>query len=341
MSPEVARCAVDFAFSFGAPKLQLGFFGGEPLIEWGLLVESTAQAQHLAERNGTELKKTVTTNGTLLSPDHVDWLADNGFYPALSLDGNRAMHDATRPFCNGRSSFDRTVKGLRLLKERFPEIEVIIVPDPANVEHMAESVQYLVEEEGVLRVSINPNFYTEWDDVSLGQWKAAFEQIGELYLKRHRSGEPFAMNFIDSKVITRLKNGYECRDRCNFGEREIAVAPSGRLYPCERLIGEDIDQAMSIGDIFNGFDEKKRASVLASRGNVNGECIGCEYRTRCMNWCCCINYTLTGAIDQTDGIVCFHERAAIEVADRVAGQLFEERNPAFLQRFYYEENVAD
>ena len=87
----------------------------------------------------------------------------------------------------------------------------------------------------------------------------------------------------------------------------------------------------------NGFDEPKRANVLKKRGNVDTECIGCEFRPRCMNWCCCINYALTGAIDETDGIVCFHERTAIKVADRVGSLLFEEKNPAFLNRFYYEE----
>ena len=35
-------------------------------------------------------------------------------------------------------------------------------------------------------------------------------------------------------------------------------------------------------------------------------------------------------------MVCFHERAAIAVADRVAAALFAEGNAAFLQRFYYE-----
>ena len=282
MSADTAQRAIDFAFSFNASKLQLGFFGGEPLIEWDLLQACTEQAEELAAQSGTTLQKTVTTNGTLLTESRVDWFHEHGFYPALSLDGNRAMHDATRPFCDGRSSFDATLRGLRLLRLKFPEVEVIVVPDPGNVEHLADSVRFLADEEQVLRISINPNFYTEWDEESLGIWRAAFEEIGDFYLARHRTGKPVAINFIDSKVITRLKNGYECRDRCNFGEREIAVAPSGRLYPCERLIGEDVDAAMSIGNVTDGFDEEKRENVLARRGNIDADCMGCEYRARCL-----------------------------------------------------------
>jgi len=158
MSAEIADRAIDFAFSFGAPKLQLGFFGGEPLIEWDLLQAAALRAEGKAQAADTELQKTVTTNGTLLTSDRVAWLREHDFYPALSLDGNRAMHDVTRPHCAGRSSFEATRRGLKLLQEWFPEVEVIVVPDPANVKHLAESVRFLVEEQQVLRISINPNF---------------------------------------------------------------------------------------------------------------------------------------------------------------------------------------
>jgi uncharacterized protein len=337
MAWETAEAALAFAFSFAAPRLQLGFFGGEPLLEWDLLVRCTERAEALSAAGGVELKPTVTTNATLLTAERVEWLHAHRFYPALSIDGDRAMHEGTRPFADGRSSYDACLHGLRLARESFPEIEVILVPDPTNVTHLAGGVRALADGEGVLRLSVNPNFYARWDEAALAALQAGFEALGDFYLERYRAGRPLALNVIDSKVITRLKNGYACRDRCNFGEREIAVAPSGRLYPCERLIGDDRDLAMCIGDVRGGFDEAKRAAVLARRGNVNAECLRCACRSRCMNWCCCINYTLTGAIDRTDGIVCFHERAAIAVADRVAALLYAERNPAFLKRFYYDD----
>ena len=89
--------------------------------------------------------------------------------------------------------------------------------------------------------------------------------------------------------------------------------------------------------MFDGFDEAKRSGILEKRGNVNADCMACAIRTRCMNWCCCINYAMTGAIDLTDGILCFHERTAVSVADHVAEVLYGESNPTFLSRFYYED----
>lgn len=340
MSWATAQAALEFAFSFAAPELQLGFFGGEPLLAWERLTQATELAESMATRAGRMLKKTVTTNATLLTAERVAWLHAHHFYPAVSIDGNRAMHDSTRPFADGRSSHDACRRGLALARHQFPDLELIVVPDPRNIQHLAASVRWLVEVEKVRRVSLNPNFYATWDDAALATWHQAYTAIADFYLERHRAGTPFALNVLDGKIITRLKNGFACQDKCNFGEREIAVAPSGRLYPCERLIGDDRNDEICIGDVYHGFAEPKRQAILQRRGNVNSECLTCGYRARCMNWCCCINYTLTGAIDRTGSSVCFHEKLAIDEADRVATQLFTERNPAFLERFYYDRGEA-
>jgi uncharacterized protein len=211
------------------------------------------------------------------------------------------------------------------------------VPDPSNIMHLVESVTFLAEEKKVLRIAINPNFYTDWPQQALDQWSAAFKAIGEFYVSRYRAGHPQAIKIIYGKIITRLKDGFEACDHCNFGEREIAVAPSGNIYPCERLVSDDTNDEMCIGNVVDGFDADKRSEILKKRGNVNDECVSCAIKNRCMNWCCCINYAMTGAIDSTDGILCFHEKTAVEFADDVAGVLYGESNPTFLSRFYYDE----
>ncbi|OPZ27817.1 MAG: Anaerobic sulfatase-maturating enzyme [Lentisphaerae bacterium ADurb.BinA184] len=334
MSSETARRALDFAFSLGDPQMQVGFFGGEPLLEWVRLCEATVRAEQLAAQSSVPLKKTVTTNATRLDEARARWLREHEFYVGISLDGNRAMHEATRPYADGRSSFDDALRGLDAAARCLPDYEVIVVIDPKNVRHLEAGVRFLADERGVGRVSVNPNFYTDWPAPALGEWETAFERLGDWYLDRYRAGRPTGLNFIDSKIITGLKNGYACGDRCRFGDGEIAVAPSGRLYPCERLIGDDTNDAVCIGDVFSGFDEIRRLGFLAARGNRDAQCGQCALRHRCMNWCGCINYTLTGAINHTGGAVCFHERLAIRVADRVGAALYGERNPAFIARFY-------
>jgi uncharacterized protein len=331
MSLATAKAAIKFAAGLDDADFQLGFFGGEPLLEWNLLCEAVRLARQ--ELSNRKLILTLTTNGMGLSAERLDWLLEQNFYLGLSMDGNRAMHDLTRRSRSGASSFDQTLRALKLLLERSDRFEVIMVPDPKNVIHAADGVAYLAEL-GVQRISLNPNFYVEWDAAALAHLEKSYKAVADLLLESYRAGSPVRINVLDGKIITGLKDGYACSDRCKFGCGELAVAASGRIYPCERLVGNDDDDAVCIGNVFDGFYRELYESILARRGNRDPECAQCKLQSRCMNWCGCINYTTTGAIDSTPGIVCFHEKLAIREADRVAALLFAERNEHFLRRFY-------
>jgi uncharacterized protein len=74
MTMATAKKAIDFAFSFPARESQFGFFGGEPLLEWDLLKESTAYLLSVLDGLNIVCKKTVTTNATLITEDKVAWL---------------------------------------------------------------------------------------------------------------------------------------------------------------------------------------------------------------------------------------------------------------------------
>jgi uncharacterized protein len=342
MAWKVARQAVEFCLDHTLkraeligrpPAAQLGYFGGEPLLEWPLLKRSAEYTMDRADRAHITLKKTVTTNMTLLDEGKVAWLRDNHFYLGLSLDGNAAMHDALRRLSGGSGSHAAAAQALRFFRGPVPNAEVIVVVDPRNVAHLADSVQWLLAED-MRNIALNPNFYIAWPKPALTLWRAACERIADLYIEHYRRSIPVRINIIDGKIRTRIKEGYDPCDRCGFGDNEIAIAPSGNIYPCERIVADDSNAELRIGNVFTGFDAARRDRVVACRGNTVDECADCPVRDRCMNWCSCINYATTGAIDRVDGLVCYHERMVIAVADRVGATLFSERNPAFLAKFY-------
>lgn len=333
-----AERAIDFAVEQTLQRLpphriQFGFFGGEPMLEWDMIPRVTAYVEERARGSSIGLKKTLTTNATLLERQHADYLAKHDFYVGLSMDGNRRMHDRTRRFRNGRSSHARCWRALQLYKGPDARAEVIVTVDPENVKSLGESVRWLSDGD-ICNISLNPNFYTEWSDSARALWRRGYEEAAEVYIENFRRPRYFRINFIDGKIRTRVEQGYRPCDRCSFGEEEIAVAPSGNIYPCERLVGEDNNPEMCIGNVFDGFDDTKRMALLKKRGGSNPECRECVLRERCMNWCGCINYATTGETDKVHEVVCFHEQLTIEVADRAAATLYDESNPYFLAKFY-------
>ncbi len=333
MSWEVAQRAIDIGLAGRPGLVDLSFFGGEPLLEFPMLQRCVAYARERAAGTGTRLRLQVTTNATLLTEEIARWLRAESFYVGISLDGVREAHDAARRTCGGASSFDAALRGLDIALAQGLRLEVIAVVDPANVRWLAESAAFLADR-GVPKIALNPNFSGNWTDDTCAELERQYARVVDDWVRRYREGRPAWVNFVDGKIITRLKRGFSCRDKCGLGGREIAVAPSGNFYPCERLVADDTDAAMVMGTVFDGIDPASRQRYTQRSTKANPACDGCALRDRCMNWCGCTNYMLTGDIDVAGGALCWHEQVAIREADRAGAILFAEGNPSFLREYY-------
>jgi uncharacterized protein len=74
-------------------------------------------------------KKTITnslqTNGTLLTPEWCQFLKRHNFMVGISLDGPKEIHDRYRRDRKGNGTFDRVMKGLKLLQKHRVEYNVL------------------------------------------------------------------------------------------------------------------------------------------------------------------------------------------------------------------------
>ena len=307
---------------------KLRLTGGEPLCRPGLprLVERLR-----ALLPGAQL--CLTTNGTLLTGARMEYLMEHGFHIGVSLDGARRAHDLFRRYPSGRSSHARVSKNLAAAVKRYPPLEVIAVVDPASGDWIDESFEYIFDL-GVRDLTFNMNYEGDWTDEACDTFEAAVERLGDAYLARYRQGHDFTCNPIDAKIITRLKEGYSCADQCDFGCEEIAISPTGQMYPCERLVGMDDDPKVQIGDIWDGVDPKRRDALRNAKNVTPTQCIECVLNARCMYWCGCVNYATTGRVDGVTGTLCWNEQLFIKTADRVASALYKEQNPVFLEKYY-------
>jgi len=333
ISKETILNAIALLLKTPMQKLNFGLFGGEPLMEWELLQFATYEMERESQKRGIELVKTVTTNGVLLNKERVAWLREHNFYVVVSIDGNEQMHNTHRLYATDMGTFQDVKNGILELQKVYAEGEysVMSVVTPQNIQYLNASVSYLYEEMGLTYLRLAQNYYGEWGD-EIEQYREIYHELGNYMIERYRQGEAIIIDIIDSKIRAKVESS--CSG-CNFGEMKIAIAPSGTIYPCERLIGNDTGE-LSMGNVYDGFDHEKRNRLIAQRGNSNEECKTCPVRDRCTNSCSCTNYTLTSQIDITNGVVCFFQKLFIEVADKVASTLYEEKNELFMQKFYEE-----
>ena len=334
MPLDVALAGVELALtSPGCGPAQVSFFGGEPLLEFERIQQVVAHARERARELERDVRFLVITNGSLLSGERLDWLLEQDFTVAVSLDGCREAHDACRRRVGGSSSYDEVVANLaELLRRSRRGNKVISVLHPANVRHAADSLSALLDL-GVRNISMNLDYSADWHEQARQAFEVALASLGDRYVQAWRDGRAFGLNLFDSRVATGLDGAFAPSDRCDFGCNEVAVSPRGRLYPCDRLVGEDVRDDVVIGDVFTGIDPVRRDALIAAKNAVLPDCAECALQPRCAHWCGCVNHAMTGQVGEVHGLLCWFEQRLIEEADRCARILLGDRNPGFVRRF--------
>lgn len=136
MSFETAKQAIDFyiAHSFDIPVAHIGFYGGEPLIEYDLIRKIVEYCREKCF--GKKIMYFMTTNATLLTEEVIDFLMENEFNLSISLDGPRNYHDRNRHRIDDSGSFDIVMQNIERLYKRYPEkkdnVQFNCVLDPTS-----------------------------------------------------------------------------------------------------------------------------------------------------------------------------------------------------------------
>ena len=338
MKPAVAERALELLFESEGDRVDtrlLTFFGGEPLLELALMRRIVPLARSRAAAAGGDLRFHLVTNGTLLDERTVAFLAEERFRIAVSIDGGAAVHDACRRAASGEGSWGDAVAGIRLLQRSAPELRLraFATIHPTTVSRLADSFEGLLDL-GLWDLAFNLDMHAPWTEDARAAYRSALRALGDRYITSFRAGRRIALNLLDSKIVTHLTGRPFGTRRCNFGCEEVFVAASGRLYPCDRMVGQDDRVDRVIGDVWSGVDRERRDELVRAKNAAGDSCGDCEFKHRCVHWCGCVNDILTGWVGNVDGLWCWFEQRLIEEADRCASVLVAEENEAFLERFY-------
>jgi uncharacterized protein len=170
--------------------------------------------------------------------------------------------------------------------------------------------------EGVDRIDLALDLWTHWTSEDTEVLCRALATCADMWA----TGLPrTSINWFDEKAARLMGIQGNPTARCGFGDGQIAVAPSGNLYPCERLIGEDrANHPMRLpGHVLHGEDFCRSAFP----GRDAQACSNCAIEAQCSTTCRCGNYIRTGDIRRPDGLLCLLDRTCYRETVRVLGEL--------------------
>jgi uncharacterized protein len=117
MSFDTAKKAVDGLVPLSKNNVMIGFYGGEPLLNMGLVRQIIDYSKE--KFSDKEFGFSMTTN--FFNADrYIQEIVDNGMHINLSLDGPKEIHDECRRTKNGKPTYDKIMSNLKKVEEYSP-----------------------------------------------------------------------------------------------------------------------------------------------------------------------------------------------------------------------------
>lgn len=337
MDEETARQSVDFMLAEAGvgERCHLTFFGGETLLNFKLLQSTLAYAREQGEAQGKRVDFSLTTNGTLLKPDVIEWLAENEVGVTVSIDGPREVQDELRVFNNGKGSYDEVVPRVRELLQRHTSrpVGARVTLTKQNLDVIG-AFRHLTEDIGFWEVGFAPVTTAEGRDYAiegeaLDQMLGQFEELAWEWLEHAVQGRHHGFSNV-SESIEEIHKGFSKSHPCGAGVGMLGVSTDGNLGLCHRFAGSEEHR---FGNVTDGVDRDKQVQFLEDHHVAyKPDCHSCWARPLCAGGCYHEAHTRYGTTNTPNLHYCDWIRSWTDICLRVYGALAV-RNPGFLNHF--------
>ncbi|MDN5346355.1 MULTISPECIES: radical SAM protein [Petrotoga] len=286
----------------------IGFYGGEPLLNFDLIKEVINYAKKIYK--GCFF--TLTTNGILLRKEIADFLAQNEVAIAVSLNGQREEHDRLRVFPDHSGSFDIILKNLINLSEKYSDYykkfcSIIVCYDyGSDIIEMSRFFDKQADLLKVARVNMISDSFGRWYKRYSKEDKEKFfermEYCKQMYFEHLKRGNEnrFLSALIGTPytlILNRSINILYSLTRPKFlpftatcvPGTKVAVDPDGNLHCCEKM-----NYNFPIGNVQKWLEIEK-IGILVEKYNseITKDCLNC-----CVKRLCPLCFALTAGIEK-------------------------------------------
>jgi len=273
MTREIALKAIDFLAknSLKSKSVALGFYGGEPLLNFPIIKESVLYAQSIFKDR--PLLFTLTTNGTQITPEIARFFAENELDVKVSIDGPEDVHNRYRKYTTGDGTFIDAKNGLYNLYKEYGDsfakkINLHLVYTPPYTEEEIIRRTELWKELDWLPTDIRANlvYYSgpripgveHKEGKGLLQW--AFEDYFSKTLNTQNplKPHPFSKSIIEHNlailsqrpIYNNIIKKFPMHACCIPTKKRIFVTVEGDIRVCEKMPLS----APAIGNLEKGID---------------------------------------------------------------------------------------
>jgi uncharacterized protein len=127
------------------PLIHFSWHGGEPTILGLEFFRKVVALQRKHQPEGRRIINGIQTNGTLIDEEWCRFLAEEGFYIGLSLDGPKELHDLYRVTKGQKPTHKQVMHAYRLLQQHGVRCDLLCVVHAENVRHPTAVYRFFKE----------------------------------------------------------------------------------------------------------------------------------------------------------------------------------------------------
>lgn len=272
--------------------------GGEPFMNFELI-------KYIHKEISKRVKKRkviyhLTTNGTILDDEKIDFICKNIDNISVSIDGTKKSHDQNRIFSNGTGTYDIVIKNAKKLLNSGKNVRVRMTYNINTVSELYESIVEL-SKNGFTDIVPEVDYMSlDWEETHIDILNDQISMI--MNLKKEYPN--LDISLLDVKNLN-TRRGY-----CFGGITGFSIDIDGNLFPCTICVGND---ELKIGNVFDeNINEIKINKLFDINTSQNAECVGCSRQEFCSSTRCkIINKIVMGDFNKPVPIMCSLQKVSI------------------------------
>jgi uncharacterized protein len=277
----------DFLASAPGPRPTIGFIGGEPLLNRPAIRAAVDTALKKGRERQLNPGFSITTNGTLITPEDLDFFRELKFSLSVSLDGGAEINDRHRITPQGRGSAAKVIQALSpLLEDPGPckvSARVTIARGQLQILPRIEALSAVgFNEIGVSPLRTSPDSSLVLHESDWPVFLDEMIRVAEVERSRLTQGMPFRFSNLAS-AIKQIHRGYAKPLPCGSAVNYVSANASGNYYTCHRTLD---DPRFYLGSAHSGISSDARRRFLQGRLVDSQEpCRTCWARYLCGGAC--------------------------------------------------------
>lgn len=263
-------------------SLQLGFFGGEPLIDFEIVAYPLAKTlKAMVEDNNKHFHSFFVTNGSLITPKMIPLLKEINPYFQITLDGSKERHNKIRIWKNNDGpTYDTIISAVKMITTEIYNEEQYNIPILTlriNYDNQTlKEINYVLDDiKDIDRKSISVHFERVW-------------QTKHLVDKEQQE-------LLCNTLKSFIKSGFYINQGC-FGIKNVScpaettsliiVNYNGLLYRCNgRTLTPDTKEGELQEDGTMTLDLNIKARRMGLATFENPRCLNCIMLPQCLGPC--------------------------------------------------------